>query len=40
MSERAPLHPTLDRIQTPALSAGAVGLLLCALGFFVSRPQF
>ena len=40
MSERAPLHPTLDRIQTPALIAGAVGLLLCALGFFVSRPQF
>ena len=40
MSERAPLHPTLDRIQTPALIAGAVGLLLCALGFFISGTQF
>jgi hypothetical protein len=40
MSERASLHPTLDRIQTPALIAGAAGLLLCAIGFLVARPQF
>ena len=40
MSERAPLHPTLDRIQTPALIAGAAGLFLCAIGFVFQRPQF
>lgn len=37
---RQELHPVLDRIQVPALIAGAVGCVLLVLGLFISGEQF
>ena len=34
------LPPVMDRIQRSALIVGAVGLALCAVGFFVRRDEF
>ena len=43
MTENAPLHPLLDRIQRPALIAGGAGILLCLIGLLINthhREQF
>lgn len=39
-TEREPLHPTLDRIQFPALIAGVAGIVLCVVGLMVNHEQF
>jgi hypothetical protein len=39
-SGRQELHPTLDRIQIPALIAGLAGCALLVVGLLVSREQF
>lgn len=39
-AERQELHPTLDRIQYPALIVGLVGCALLIVGLFVNHEQF
>jgi hypothetical protein len=40
MSQNEPLDPRLGRIQSAALIAGAIGLLLCAVGWFLDPTAF
>ncbi len=42
MSSAQPMRPDVDfrRIQRGALIAGVIGLALCAVGAFLSLPQF
>lgn len=40
MTQAHPLHPSLSRIQFPALVVGLVALAACVLGFFLSRERF
>ncbi|HEX2972490.1 MAG TPA: hypothetical protein VHP11_09155, partial [Tepidisphaeraceae bacterium] len=41
MTQTAPIDPTLDRVQRPALIVGAIGLLACIIGVFLTpAPQF